>query len=104
IADLRGSLFTLGAPVGLVKMLWRLKVKGVRTGRLAILGIKKEYRMQKRWAGLPIALYVEMNKRAHALGMGTNELSWTLEDNGPANVAIKTMGGKVHKRYRLYEK
>lgn len=104
IRDLGGKLFTLGLPIGLVKLLWRLKVKGVKSGRLVILGIKKKFRMQKKWAGLSIALYVEMNQRAHRMGYTHSELSWTLEDNGPVNVAIKMMGGKVYKRYRVYEK
>ena len=51
---------------------------------------------------LSIALYVEMDKRAKALGMTNTELSWTLEDNAPVNVGIKMMGGKVYKRYRVY--
>jgi hypothetical protein len=104
IADLHGKLFPYGLPIGLVKMLWRLKVKKPRSGRLLILGIKKQYRVQKKWMPLSVALYVEMNNRARALGMTHGELSWTLEDNGPVNAGIRAMGGKVYKRYRVYEK
>lgn len=100
IADLKGKIF----PVGWAKLLWRLKVAHTKTGRLVMLGIKKKYRGQKRYAGLSVALYADMAKRAAALGMKYAELSWTLEDNAPINVAIKAMGGKVYKRYRVYEK
>jgi hypothetical protein len=100
IRDLGGKLL----PLGFAKLLWRLKVQKVKTGRLALLGIRKKFRNQKKWAGLSIALYVEMNKRAEKLGMTHSELSWTLEDNAPVNVAIKMMGGKVYKRYRVYER
>lgn len=100
IADLDGKL----VPLGWAKLLWRLKVRGLKSGRLIILGIKKKFRTQKKWMPLSIALYVEMNKRGQALGMTHSELSWTLEDNAAVNVAIKAMGGKVYKRYRVYER
>jgi hypothetical protein len=100
IRDINGKLF----PIGFAKMLWRLKVSHVKTGRLVLLGIKKKYRQQKKYAGLSIALYVEMDNRAAKLGMTHAELGWTLEDNGPVNVGIKMMGGKVYKKYRVFEK
>lgn len=100
IADLDGKLFPLGLP----KLLYRLKVKGPRSARLIILGIKKKYRIQKRFGGLSAALYVEMNDRGKRMGMQWGELSWTLEDNHPVNLGIKMMGGKVYKRYRVYAK
>jgi hypothetical protein len=100
IRDFDGKLL----PFGFAKLLWRLKVKGVKTARLMILGIRKKFRVQRKWAPLSIALYVEMNKRGAALGMTWAELSWTLEDNGPVNVGIRMMGAKIYKRYRVYER
>jgi len=100
IRDLDGRLL----PFGFAKLLWRLKVKGLSTGRLVLLGIKKKFRTQRRWASLSIGLYVEMARRGHTLGMTSAELSWTLEDNGAVNAGIKMMGGKLYKRYRVYEK
>jgi hypothetical protein len=100
IHDLKGSLFPLGLP----KLLWRLKVVGPKTARLAILGIRKKHRNQRKYAGLSIYLYAKMNRVGRDLGIQWGELSWTLEDNGPVNVAIKMMGGKIYKKYRLYEK
>src|SRR3990172_7403405 len=40
IRDLNGPIF----PFGWAKLLWRLKVRRVKTGRLMILGVKREYR------------------------------------------------------------
>ena len=100
IADANGKLF----PFGLVKLLWRLKVRGPKTGRLVILGIRKKWRNVRRYAGLSAFLYVAMNRSAHLLGMRRGELGWTLEDNAPINVGIKMMGGRIYKRYRLYER
>ncbi len=100
IGDLDGKLFPLGLP----KLLWRLKVKGPTSARLILLGIKKKFRIQKKYGGLSTALYVEMNDRGKRIGMKWGELSWTLEDNAPVNVGIKMMGGKVYKKYRVYSK
>jgi hypothetical protein len=100
IKDLGGSLF----PTGLPKLLWRLKVVGPKTARLAILGIRRKYRNQRKYAGLSTYLYTKMNRVGRDLGIQWGELSWTLEDNGPVNVAIRFMGGKIYKKYRLYEK
>lgn len=100
IGDLDGKLF----PFGLAKLLWRLKVKGPKSARLIILGIRKKFRHVKRFGGLSAALYVEMNDRGKKLGMEWGELSWTLEDNAPVNLGIKMMGGKIYKKYRVFSK
>jgi hypothetical protein len=90
-------------PLNLAKLLWRLKVQGPKTARLAILGIRKKYRHQKRYAGLSTFMYCYLNQCGQRCGFDWGELSWTLEDNGPVNAAIKLMGGKIYKRYRIYE-
>jgi len=100
IHDLHGKL----APLGLAKLLWRLKVVGPKTARLAILGIKKKFRNQRKYAGLSTFLYAKLNQSGQKLGIEWGELSWTLEDNGPVNVAIRFMGGKIYKKYRVFER
>ncbi len=100
IRDLRGKVF----PLGILKLLWRMKVERPKTARLLLLGIRKKYRQQKKYAGLSTYLYVQMNNNGRRAGIEWGELSWTLEDNHPVNLGIKFMGGKVYKRYRLYEK
>jgi hypothetical protein len=100
IGDLHGKIF----PLGFAKLLYRLKVKGARSARLALLGIRKKHRHVRKLAGLSTYMYVKMNDASAAYGIRTGELSWTLEDNGPVNVAIRLMGGKIYKRYRVYEK
>ncbi len=100
IRDFKGKLI----PFGLPKLLWRLKVEGPQTARLLILGIRKKFRNQRKYAGLSIYLYAKLSQSGKKLGIKWGELSWTLEDNGPVNVGIKLMGGTVYKRYRIYEK
>ena len=36
--------------------------------------------------------------------MTRGELGWTLEDNAPINTAVRLLGAKVYKRYRVFEK
>jgi hypothetical protein len=91
------------SPLNLAKLLWRLRVQGAKTARLAILGIRKKYRHQKRYAGLSTYMYCALNQSGQRCGLDWGELSWTFEDNSPVNAAIKLMGGKIYKRYRLYE-
>ncbi len=100
IHDLGGKLSALG----MAKLLWRFKVEGGKTARLALLGIRKKFRTQKKYGALSAYMYSALSKSGEKLGIQWGELSWTLEDNAPVNLGIKMMGGTVYKRYRLYEK
>jgi len=100
IRDSGGKLF----PFGLVKLLYRLKVEGPKTARLILLGIRKKWRNVRKYAGLSIYMYAEMNEGGKRLGIKNGELGWTLEDNVRVNAGIKMMGGNPYKRYRVYEK
>ena len=99
IADLRGKLF----PTGLVKLLWRTKVRHPKSTRLMMLGIRGEARTNvKRYGGLSAAMYVEVAKRGIAKGYEWGELSWTREDDKPINLGIRSMGAKLYKKYRVF--
>ncbi len=100
LVGLKGQL----VPLNWARLLWRLKVKGPKSARLAILGVRKSIRHQKKYAGLSTYLYAKMNQGGQACGIDWGELSWTLEDNSPVNLGIKFMGGKIYKRYRLYQR
>jgi hypothetical protein len=99
IRDFGGKLL----PFNLAKLIYRLKVQGPKTARLALLGIRKKIRHQKRYAGLSTYMYAKMDLAGQRIGVDWGELSWTLEDNSAVNTAIRFMGGKIYKRYRLYE-
>ena len=100
IKDANGKLF----PFGLPKLLYRLKVKGPRSARLVLLGIRKKWRHVRKYAAMSAYMYAEMNEGGKRLGIKCGELGWTLEDNGAMNAGIKMMGGKQYKRYRVYQK
>jgi hypothetical protein len=99
IGDLGGRLF----PTGAAKLLYRVKVKGIHSARLGLLGIRKKFRAERKYAGLSLYLYCKLNDSGRRAGYKWGELSWTYEDNGPVNAGIRVMGGKVYKKYRVYE-
>ena len=100
LGDLHGKLL----PIGLFKLLWRLKVRGPRSARVMILGIKRKLRGMRKYAALSAYMYVETHLAAERQGIYHGELSWTLEDNGAVNAGIRLMGGEIYKRYRLYQR
>lgn len=100
IRDFDGKL----NPITVSKLLWRLKVRRTKSARLIMLGIKEEMRNVRKYAGLSHALYVEIAMRGAKVGYEWGELSWTLEDNRPINLGIKSMGARIYKTYRVYEK
>ncbi len=99
IHDLDGKLL----PFGFIKLLWRLKVRRPRTGRLLLLGIRKEYRT-RRYAGLAYLLCDEIYHQARKRGYEWAEFSWTLEENHLINSLITKIGCRHYKTYRIYEK
>lgn len=99
IGDLHGRLFPLGA----AKLYYRVKVRGIGSARLIILGIRKKFRADRKYAGLSLYLYHKLNASGRKSGYRWGELGWTAEDNGPVNAGIRLMGGKIYKRYRVYE-
>jgi hypothetical protein len=100
VADFKGKL----VPYGLPKLLWRLKVRGPRSARLVLLGIRKKWRYVRKYAALSAFMYAELNEGGRKLGIKEGELGWTLEDNGAVNAGIQMMGAKLYKKYRVYEK
>lgn len=99
IADLGGKLF----PFGIVKMLWRLKVAGVKTARVPLMGVRRDV---GGWlqAILPFLVVDRMRLEARKLGYEWIELSWILEDNRPMRRMIEAIGSERYKTYRLYER
>jgi len=101
IQDLDGKLF----PFGWAKLLYRTKVKRPGSARLILLGVREAVRKNvKRYGYLSAAMYVEVAKRGMAKGYTWAELSWTREDDAPINLGIRSMGARIYKTYRVYEK
>ncbi|WP_309644359.1 dATP pyrophosphohydrolase [Phenylobacterium sp.] len=100
IADLNGALF----PFGWAKLLWRLKVARVKSIRIPLMGVKRKFASSHRGQLLPFQLMDLSATQARALGYQSYELSWILEDNAPMNRICQSLGGRIYKTYRIYEK
>ncbi len=64
-----------------------------------IAGVMKEYRE----TGIIAVLYYETEKANLRLGYQWCELGWNLEDNDLINRFDMAIGGKLYKKYRIYE-
>jgi GNAT superfamily N-acetyltransferase len=84
-------------PFGFLKFLYyKHKIDALR---LMIMGVKREYRQK----GIEGVMYHEGLKNALALGFKKSEFSWILDDNTMTQRAAEMMGGKLYKKYRIYE-
>jgi hypothetical protein len=68
--------------------------------RVGFLGVKPEY----QHTGVAAAFYVEHFEMATQKPQDGGEMGWILESNTAMNRGMEAMGGRVVKRYRLYEK
>lgn len=89
-------------PFGFLKLLWHLKGpfkrKTVTRSRILALGFKKRFQPM----GLGPLLYNQYERRLRAAGYEQAEASWVLEENVLMNKALRLMGAKPYKRYRIY--
>lgn len=102
IRDFNGEL--MKNPINLIKLLWRLKFNRPKRARLIMLGVHHDYRASRKYGALAAVLYEEISVRGKAAGYEGGELSWTLEDNDGINRGIERMGGKIYKKWRVYER
>lgn len=95
MAKLNGRLL----PFGWAKFL--LGKRKIDQLRVFALGVTHAYRHSGVAAGLYLRHLEEASKPG---GIEGGEMGWILETNKPMNRAMEGMGGKVVKRYRLYER
>jgi len=100
IADLKGKLL----PFGWAKLLWRLKVKGLKSARIPLMGVKRKFFQGYRGRVLPFLLIHAAETEARKLGYVSAEGSWILDDNLPMRGILEAAGTRRYKTYRLYEK
>ena len=94
LAKLNGRLGLTGA---LKFLYYKNRIKGTRS---LIGGVKKEYRN----TGIIAAMSYRMEKIVRKKGYKWCEFGWNLEDNDLINSFDQAIGGKIYKKYRLYEK
>ena len=100
IAGLDGRLL----PFGWFRLLWRLKVKGLRSGRMPLMGIAKRLQGTTKGAAIALGMIERIRRHYDKLGYRHGELSWVLEDNRSVQAVIEAIAAVPYKRYRVYEK
>jgi hypothetical protein len=100
IADLGGRLL----PFGWAKLVWRLKVRGTKSARMPLMGVRRQYQGTPLTAALMLGVIDLIRVSHRARGTERSELSWILEDNRPTRRLIEKFGGRAYKTYRIYEK
>jgi GNAT superfamily N-acetyltransferase len=99
IRPLNGRLTTWGMPLGLLRLLRRMKK--ISTARMVILNVLEGYRRR----GVAEALILRtLDYGKNVLHYSSAELSWTHEDNPQINHTIESVGGQRYKTYRIYQK
>jgi GNAT superfamily N-acetyltransferase len=68
--------------------------------RVGFLGVKPSY----QHTGVAAALYVEHFDTASRRPQTWGEMGWILESNRNMNKAMEAMGGRIVRRYRVYER
>jgi len=100
IADLNGRLF----PFGWLKLLWRLRPGKIKSGRVAIFGVRNTLRNSTLSGALAAVMLAEALKIGRSMGIERGELSWILEDNAWALTVVPCAGANLYKVYRMYER
>jgi hypothetical protein len=100
VADLNGRLL----PFGWAKLLWRLKVRFPKRCRIPLMGVRKEYQNTIFGPAMAYMLVDAVLMPGLKRGGDTVEMSWILEQNKPTRNIIEKFGGKITKRYHMYEK
>jgi GNAT superfamily N-acetyltransferase len=100
IADFGGRLL----PANWLKLLWRLKVAGLKSARVPLMGLVRRYQGTALGAALMLGVIERVREWHRAHGTQIAELSWILEENRPMRRMIELIGGRPHKTYRIYQK
>jgi hypothetical protein len=100
IRDLRGRLF----PTGWAKLLWRIKVGHPSTARVPLMGVQRRFQRTRTGPALAFAVIAACRTSLQRRGVREVDMSWILEGNAAMRSIIESIGGRVYKRYRVYER
>lgn len=107
LPNLNEAIFDLGGrllPFGWAKLLWRLKVCGVRSARVPLMGVKRAYAGTTTGRLAPFHLIGKVREEVLRQGMRAIEIGWILEDNKPMCSIAEALCGRPSRINRLFEK
>lgn len=100
IRDMGGRLL----PFNWAKLLWRMKVRRPKSGRMPLMGVRRELQNTPIGAALALAVIQATRDFNFSNGVEASELSWILDGNERVKHIIELVGGTPTKRYRIYQK
>lgn len=101
IADFDGKLL----PFNWAKLVWRLKRVTYTSGRVALMGVRKEYARSFLGRAMPIYIFEKFREEGRRRGIERVEMSWVLESNMPMrHMGEALSSGSAYKTYRIYRK
>lgn len=91
-------------PFGWAKLLWRLKVSGVKTARVPLMGVRYEHQFSRTGPVIALLLIEALRDAFSRHHINALEMSWILESNTGMRNILERIGAEPYKSYRLYEK
>lgn len=91
--------------LSLLRVLWNWKIRSKITRiRIALLGVREEFRGIGAEAALFAELYEQALKISAETGWSCADAGWVLETNEPMKRLVANYSGEDYKHYRFYEK
>lgn len=101
IGDLDGKLL----PFGGGKLLYRLWKRHYTSGRVVLMGVRKEHHKSFLGQIMPLYIFEKFREVGRERGIAKVEMSWVLESNAAMrHIGEALGGGRAYKTYRVYEK
>jgi GNAT superfamily N-acetyltransferase len=100
IDDLDGRLL----PFGLARLIPRFRKHKYKSGKLLLLGTRKELQNSATGGAILMAIIEELRRRGLETNLEHLEAGWVLEDNMAMRRPIELFGGKLEKIHRIYDK
>jgi GNAT superfamily N-acetyltransferase len=101
IGDLKGELW----PFNWAKLLWRLRRRRYRQGRVALMGVVKRLQSSRMASQLAFMMIEHIRRGGTAAyGMKRAEVGWILEDNQGMVSIAEAIEARRNRVYRIYEK
>ena len=99
-SKLNGNLF----PFGWFQLIKQVKFGRFRTGRIPLMGVRKQFRNTPLGATIAFMMVAAIRKFGISRGFREIEVSWILEDNKSMRGIIEMAGNREYKRYRIFGK
>jgi GNAT superfamily N-acetyltransferase len=102
IRDLGDTLW----PMGWMKLAWGVLTRRTWSSgtRVPLMGVAPRFKNKPLGSVLGFMVMDAIRRESLKLNMPVCEMSWVLEDNTQTRHSLETIGGRVYKTYRMYEK